>query len=303
MFYFSFFIVSCLVFSLSSFCQAHYIRYGGNLEISLPNHFPQEHMAFVGSMNASALGSRTLAAIDAFRTDPSAVALVFSSPISETILAPANKFVEANPSSKWTLGSLTKAFGTLVGYEEEESKTLFKNIHDFSYANPDYVPEGSNQKFGWHFENLVHPNTPEFVMMLCERQDDEQVVETIFLPAAEVVGALSASTVQILQQPLFTVEIEDTLLLDALSSNIIPEKVPILVAPATAGDAWKIYYDSTFMKGSDAASAAALAELNAVSGRLGVSLKLKTGDIVVWKNHLAAHDRRSEPVYYAILLL
>ena len=280
--------VSCLVTP----GQSRFIHHGGMLDIALPNYLSDDHLSFVGSMNAFALGARSLAAIDAFKNDSTAVALVFSTASFETIPAPANSSIEASPLSKWQLGSVTKAFGLMVGYEESESKTLFKNIHDFSYTNPDYVPGGSSQVFGYHVENLVHPNIPEYVLMLCIRQDDEQVVETIFLPAAEVVRTLPASTVRILQQPLFTVKIEDTLTLDPLPSNTIPEMVPILVAPETKEGQWKIYYDSTFMAGTDTASSAALAELNAIAESLSVPIKLKTGDILVWKNHVAAHDRR-----------
>ena len=270
-----------------------YIRHGGDLKINVPSPIPGNDVSLLYD---GALGEETLAEINSFINDSGAVALVFSNSINGSMVEVPTKDFVADATSKWVLGAVTKAFGIPVGYEEIESKSTIKYIHDFSYINSSYVVEGSgvalDQQFGWHIENFAHPSIPTYVLMLCLRQDDEKIVETIFLPAPEIMKHLTEKTIIELQKPQFLLEIEDTLNLDNLTSRIIPEPIPILIAPKSADEAWSIFYDSTFMTAISADAQEALSELNRESVNWRVSAKLNRGDIIIWKNAAAAHDRR-----------
>lgn len=247
-------------------------------------------------MTPGRFSQATLQKMSAFRDDPQAIAIVFKgAPLGA--VPEASDALNSSSLSRWVLGSATKFFGTLVGYEELKSQALFKNIYtggsasDTSYIG-NYTEEASDRYFGWHVENGAHPHMPRYVLMLCLRQDDQRITETLFLPGQSVVSKLSPQSLAVLKQKRFTLDVEDTLNLDNVSS--IPEPIPVL-SEQIGGGAWRINLDSTFMhptQQDDSTARAAFDELLAVAESSFESVKLEAGDLIVWDNTRAAHDRQ-----------
>eukprot|EP00463_Aulacantha_scolymantha_P000546 TRINITY_DN132_c2_g1_i3.p1 TRINITY_DN132_c2_g1~~TRINITY_DN132_c2_g1_i3.p1 ORF type:complete len:248 (-),score=30.97 TRINITY_DN132_c2_g1_i3:192-935(-) len=192
--------------------------------------------------------------------------------------------------SKWVLGTVAKAFGLPVGFQEKFSHTLFKHIYEESYVG-DYTEDTSDKVFGWHVENFAHPHMPKYVLMQCLRQDNEKRVETIFLPGQSVISDLCAKSLDILQQKRFFLTVEDTRNFDNVSR--IPEAVAIL-SKQQGTKAWNMNLDSKFIspKLKDVEGKNALTELLEVAESNYFGIKLEAGDIIIWDNTRAAHDRQ-----------
>lgn len=288
---------ACLVISAAAVVvqiKASLIIDGGQLLVEVPADLPDEVTALVGKMDTKTFSQSVLEATSKFKADPHAIAIVFKgSPLG---IVPATG-LQASAVSRWVLGSLTKLFGSLVGYEELESKTLFKDIYtgetskESSYIG-NYTAEGTDRYFGWHVENLAHPHMPHYVLMLCLRQDREKITETLLLPGEVVVRKLKPRTREVLMQKRFLLGVEDTLDLDHVGH--ISEAIPMLMEERSGG-AWRINLDSTYVRpqfDDDIEAREALKELLEVSEDSFESVKLEVGDLIVWDNTRLAHDRQ-----------
>lgn len=133
---------------------------------------------------------------------------------------------------------------------------------------------------------------PHYVLMLCLRQDDQRVTETLLLPGESVVRKLSPMSLAVLQQKRFSLSIEDTLNLDNVSA--IPEAFEIFKEEQPGG-AWRINLDSSFVRPArdeDDIARAALAELLIAAEMSFESVRLETGDLIIWDNTRVSHDRQ-----------
>lgn len=272
---------------------------GGNLQVDPPPNLPASLEALVDSMDTDRLSKRSRELMSEFKSDPHAVVLLFkAAPLGhvpkDTLKRDA---LNSSPLSKWVLGTVTKFMGALVGYEELDSRRLFKDIFtgprpsDTSYIG-NYTTGDSDRYFGWHVENLAHPNMPRYVLMQCLRQDDQRVTETLLLPGESVVEKLSAASIEVLKQKRFALDVEDTLDLDNVTN--IPEPIAVLSEESPRG-AWRINLDSSFMRPfrkDDSVAQEAFDELLAAAESSFITLNLEAGDLIIWDNIRLAHDRQ-----------
>jgi hypothetical protein len=269
-----------------------FISYGGELGITPPPELPSSLDDLTQIMDPGRLSNATQSELAKFKSSPDAIAIVFKhSPIGNVPERPVNSSL----LSKWVLGTVTKFFGMLVGYEELESKALFKNIytgdHDGDTSFIANYTSDPDRIFGWHIENFAHPHMPRYVLMQCLRQDTEKRSETLLLSGQVVASKLSEESLALLQQKRFYLTVEDTLNLDNISA--IPEPIAIL-QQEQSGPAWRINLDSSFMKPAtgDILAMAAFEELLEVAETSFETVKLETGDLIIWDNARLAHDRQ-----------
>jgi len=263
---------------------------GGKLELTTQLHVPHEVDLLVDSTHL--FSARVLKKVEDFKLDPHAAAIIFKDvPLGNDSSISLN----SSSASRWILASITKLFGYPVGYEELESKAFFKDIFTGSGETSSYIsnytPDASHRTFGWHVENLAHPHMPRYVLMLCLKQDDQKVTETIFVSGEAVARKLSPHIISILKQKRFILEVEDTLNLDNIS--FLPE--PIAVLSEEPSGAWLINLDSTFLRPAnkeDGPAQFALEEILRVAEDSFETVKLETGDIIIWDNTKVAHDRQ-----------
>merc|ERR1719440_338005 len=94
--------------------NAEFVIIGGNLEIEIPNILPQSLTELINSLDSSSLGFKTFQAVENFKKNSEAVAIVFkNSPLGNVPSKPGN----SSMLSKWVLGTVAKAFGLPVGFQ------------------------------------------------------------------------------------------------------------------------------------------------------------------------------------------
>jgi L-asparagine oxygenase len=177
--------------------------------------------------------------------------------------------------------------GSLVGYAEEKDGALVHDVHAVRGEESRIENSGSTD-FGFHTENVHHPLRPDFLGLLCLRQDHDRSGTTRLSSIREAVDSLPAGTVDVLRAPRF-VSLHPTSFTRG-AAGPRPESEPHPVVFGQAPDLF-MRFNVHNTRGLDAAGGAALHELSAALGLVSHQVLLEPGDLVLINNHIAAHSR------------
>ena len=177
--------------------------------------------------------------------------------------------------------------GSLVGYAEEKSGALVHDVHAVRGEESRIENSGSTD-FGFHTENVHHPLRPDFLGLLCLRQDHDGLGTTQLSSIREAVDSLPARTVNVLRARQF-VSLHPTSFTRG-AAGPRPESEP---HPVIFGEAPDLFmrFNVHNTRALDSAGDAALQELSVALGLVCHRVLLEPGDLVLINNHIAAHGR------------
>ncbi|MFC9472721.1 TauD/TfdA family dioxygenase [Nocardia sp. NPDC056952] len=189
------------------------------------------------------------------------------------------KFASPEAAALIAVGSI---LGEPIGYVEEKSGSL---IHDIVPV-PGYETTQSNagsDEFDLHVENAFHDHRPDFVLLLCVREDHRREAGLRLAPLRRALGLLRDSTVATLFESRFRTA--------APASFVASHETPAHPVLSGALDDPDIRADMSVTTGVDNVASAALAELWSVLGSITSVEKLKSGQIAIVDNRVTLHGR------------
>jgi L-asparagine oxygenase len=193
-------------------------------------------------------------------------------------------------SHHWTTGLLSlvaQSLGAMVGYAEEKNGALVHDVHPVRGEEQHFENTGS-VRFDLHTENVHHPLRPDFLGLLCLRQDHERVAELRIASARDAVAGMGAEQIGILRGPRFH-SLYPTSFTRG-DGGVRPRTGPHPVLFGSAQEPlmrFNAHNTEALDDEADVALRAFAAALEGVCRRV----LLQPGDLVVLNNHMVAHGR------------
>jgi L-asparagine oxygenase len=197
---------------------------------------------------------------------------------------------DPTPIGHNTAGNLllvADALGSMTGYADEKDGALVHEVHPVRGEETRIENTGS-VNFGFHNENAHHPLRPDFLGLLCLRQDHDRIGVTRVSSIRDAVHDLSAETIAVLRGARFR-----SLYPTSFTRGGSGERPSSAPHPVISGQAPEYFMrfdlDNTYALDDEAK--AALDELNSALDRNRQEILLEPGDLAVINNHIAAHGR------------
>ncbi|MFF9868124.1 TauD/TfdA family dioxygenase [Streptomyces sp. NPDC013953] len=189
-----------------------------------------------------------------------------------------------------TAGLLTLVadlLGTLVGYEDEKNGTLIHEVHPVP-GEEQRIENSGSVAFDFHTENVHHPLRPDFLGLLCLRQDHEGVAATRVASIREAAGLLTDSQRAILRKPVFRSAYPTS-----FARNIDGPRPSSGLHPVLFGHEPDLFmrFNSHTTTSEEPTATAALRALAEALEEACHEVILAPGDLVVVDNHISAHGR------------
>ncbi|MFD2415763.1 TauD/TfdA family dioxygenase [Amycolatopsis pigmentata] len=184
--------------------------------------------------------------------------------------------------------------GSPVGYADEKGGTLIHEVHPVRGEEARIENTGSRE-FGFHTENVHHPLRPDFLGLLCLRQDHAGLGAARLSSVREAAEGLPAETVAILGSPVFR-SLYPTSFTRG-SSGARPSSRP---HPVISGqdDGLLMRFNVHNTYSHESRGKAALRELSAALDASCREVLLEPGDLILIDNHVAAHGRSAFTARY-----
>jgi L-asparagine oxygenase len=189
-----------------------------------------------------------------------------------------------------TTGNLllvAELLGSPIGYADEKGGALVHEVHPVRGEELRIENSGS-ATFGFHTENVHHPLRPDFLGLLCLRQDHDRVGTTRVSSVRDAAGDLSSHTLQVLRSTRFRSLYPTSFATGAGSRRPASDPHPVLFGVAPEHFLrFNVHNTYAF----DDEGSAALAELSAALDRHCRQILLEPGDLILIDNHVAVHGR------------
>ncbi|MET8748554.1 TauD/TfdA family dioxygenase [Streptomyces sp. NPDC004667] len=241
---------------------------------------------------SSALPRSVLAALRRFRHDagPDGVLLlrnvpvVANDPLPETPTVPGSvERVPAVASALVTAAMLQ--LGEVIAYRSEKTGALVQNVVPVPGSESSQSNAGS-VLLELHVENAFHDNKPDYVGLLCVREDPTGDAKLCTSSIRRALPLLSAHTVSVLAAPRFLTEPPPSF----GDLNSVTPAHPVLVGDPQDPN---VLVDFAATHPLDDEAKAAMGELREALMRTMSALALRVGDLAVVDNRLAVHGRTS----------
>ncbi|MDT0492047.1 TauD/TfdA family dioxygenase [Streptomyces griseus] len=186
-----------------------------------------------------------------------------------------------------TLMLVADLLGSLTGYQDEKSGALFHDVHPVR-GEETRIENSGSVAFDFHTENVHHPLRPDYLGLLCLRQDHERIAATRVSSVRDALPLLTDEQVAELRKPQF-----HSLYPTSFARNIAGPRPsagphPVIFGPA---DRPFMRFNSHNTQGSEPEARAALRALTGALEEVCRDLVLAPGDLVVLDNHVVVHGR------------
>ncbi|MDT8913886.1 TauD/TfdA family dioxygenase [Amycolatopsis sp. PS_44_ISF1] len=239
---------------------------------------------------SSRLPAALIAAIQRFRRDPGreGVLCIRGLPVDENTLPPSPTVAgsvqhePAVPSSALVLASMQ--LGEVVAFRQEKGGALVQNVVPVP-GEEDFQGNAGSVRLKMHTENAFHRNSPDYVLLLCLRNDHDNVAGLLTSSVRCAAELLSADVREVLGQPRFV-----TAAPGSFQGAPTPSPRPVLEG---APDDPDIRVDFAATDPLDVTAANALEQLQRAIEEVRRTFVLSPGDLAVVDNRIALHGRTS----------
>ncbi|WP_443064911.1 TauD/TfdA family dioxygenase [Streptomyces sp. NBC_00576] len=193
-----------------------------------------------------------------------------------------------------TLMLVADLLGSLVGYQDEKSGTLFHDVHPVR-GEENRIENSGSVAFDFHTENVHHPLRPDYLGLLCLRRDHEGIAATRVSSVRDALPLLSAEQVAELRKPQF-----HSLYPTSFTRDVEGPRPPAGPHPVIFGSKERpfIRFNTHNTRAADQGAEHALRALTEALESVCRDLVLAPGDLVVLDNHVVVHGRSAfEPRY------
>lgn len=228
-------------------------------------------------------------ALRRFRRHPGAeaVLLVRGLPVDEDDLPPTPSVpgsVERHPTTPAAALALTSLqLGDVTAFRQEKGGALVQNVVPVP-GQEDFQGNAGSTTLTMHVENAFHTHRPDYVALLCLRNDHENVAGLRTASIRTALALLSPETRRVLSEPRFVTDAPPSF------GDSMPSAKPSAVLNGCPDDP-DIVVDFHATQPQDEAAAAAFRALGEALERVRRTFVLRTGDLAIVDNRLALHGR------------
>ncbi|MBN6039689.1 TauD/TfdA family dioxygenase [Amycolatopsis sp. 195334CR] len=239
---------------------------------------------------ASRLPSALGAAVRRFRRDAGreGVLLLRGLPVDEPALPPTPTVagsVQHEPTVPAAALVLTSMqLGEVVAFRQEKGGALVQNVVPVP-GKEDFQGNAGSVRLKMHTENAFHRNSPDYVILMCLRNDHDNVAGLLTSSVRCAVELLSESTREVLGQPRFVTSAPGS-----FEGAETPLPRPVLDGDPADPD---IRVDFASTDPLDVTAASALDQLRQAFDDVRRTFVLTPGDLAIVDNRIAVHGRTS----------
>ncbi|MFV2120883.1 TauD/TfdA family dioxygenase [Streptomyces sp. Act-28] len=177
--------------------------------------------------------------------------------------------------------------GKLIGYQDEKDGALIHEVHPVP-GEEQRIENSGAVAFDFHTENVHHPLRPDFLGLLCLRQDHEAVAATRVSSVRHAYPLLDSAQREVLRAPVFSSAYPTS-----FSRNIAGPRPASGPHPVLFGEGADLFmrFNSHTTTSPHPEARAALKALSEALEEVCREIVLAPGDLVVVDNHVAAHGR------------
>lgn len=186
-----------------------------------------------------------------------------------------------------TLMLVADLLGSLVGYQDEKSGTLFHDVHPVR-GEESRIENSGSVAFDFHTENVHHPLRPDYLGLLCLRQDHEGIAATRVSSVRDALPLLSEEQIQELRKPQFHSLYPTSFTRHSQGPRPASGLHPVIFGPAERPF---IRFNSHNTQAAAPEAQRVLSALSQALESVCLDLVLTPGDLVVLDNHVVVHGR------------
>ncbi|MDQ2708896.1 MAG: TauD/TfdA family dioxygenase [Actinomycetota bacterium] len=185
------------------------------------------------------------------------------------------------------LALVAENLGSLLGYADEKHGAL---IHDVLPVRGEEtrIENSGSVSFDFHTENVHHPLRPDYLALLCLRQDHDGVGATRVASVRNARRMLDDAQMEVLRRPEFRGLYPTSFTRGQQSERPRSQPHPVVFGPA---DAPFMRFNSHNTEAATPEGARALRLLTEALEHVCHEVVLLPGEMVIVDNHVAAHGR------------
>lgn len=228
-------------------------------------------------------------ALRRFRRHPGseAVLLVRGLPVDENDLPPTPNVpgsVEKHPTTPAAALALTSLqLGDITAFRQEKGGALVQNVVPVP-GKEDFQGNAGSTTLTMHVENAFHTHRPDYVALLCLRNDHDNVAGLRTASVRTALSLLSPEMRAVLGEPRFITDAPPSF------GDSVPSAKPCALLNGAAEDP-DIVVDFHATQPQDEVAAAAFRALGDALDQVRRTFILRTGDLAIVDNRLALHGR------------
>lgn len=186
-----------------------------------------------------------------------------------------------------TLALVAENLGSLLGYADEKNGAL---IHDVLPVPGEEtrIENSGSVSFDFHTENVHHPLRPDYLALLCLRQDHDGVGATRVASVRNAVRLLADEDVEALRQPEFRSLYPTSFTRGVEGERPRSRSHPIVFGPEAAPF---MRFNTHNTEAATRSGGLAMAALTEALEHVCHDVVLRPGEMIVVNNHVAAHGR------------
>ncbi|WP_431045563.1 TauD/TfdA family dioxygenase [Streptomyces sp. P1-3] len=189
----------------------------------------------------------------------------------------------------WTAGLLlltAELLGSLIGYADEKDGALIHDVHPVR-GEEERIENSGSVEFDYHTENVHHPLRPDYLGLLCLRQDHDGRARLRVSSVRHALRELPPHHVAELRKENFSSR-HPTSFTQTIGGVPPTTRHPVLFGSEREPC---VRFNAHHTKAVGAAANSALTALATALRRAGQELDITSGDLVVVDNHTAVHGR------------
>jgi L-asparagine oxygenase len=226
-----------------------------------------------------------------FRRDPGELGalLVRGLPVDEATLPPTPSVpgsvqrVPTVPASALVLASMQ--LGEVVAFQQEKGGALVQDVVPVP-GKEDYQGNAGSVTLKMHTENAFHHNSPDYVILMCLRNDHDNVAGLLTSSVRLALQSLPPETRKVLEENRFITNPP----LSFGDSVASPGPRPVLYGDPGDPD---VRVDFASTDALDVTAATALEQLRQAFDEVRTTFILQPGDLAVVDNRISLHGRTS----------
>ena len=192
----------------------------------------------------------------------------------------------ATPTTHALLYSVARSLGHPVGYLQEQQGKIIHDIVPIKKTETAQMSTSSVVTLDLHTESCFHPYLPDYVLLLCLRDDPSAA--TTYADLEDIIPDLGIDCLDILTKPWFLTSVDESFRTNGEPDQ--PRNIPILTKQKN--NTYRLRYDQAVMVGTKKEAVWALSVLNNAINKHIKEVILKTGDLLIIDNSTTIHGRK-----------
>ena len=194
-------------------------------------------------------------------------------------------FAKKDSRSEFILAVIASLVGSVFSYQQMYDGVFIHNLFPIPTEAAGLSSLSSKVYLDLHTEDAFHPHRPDYLILMCLREDSEKNARSILSSANTAIQQLPYAFIEVLRQPVFRSGVQHNQEVECES--------PLM--PILTGDAEKpfINFDPDLMTAQTTEAQVAMQALKEALDRNRKSFFLQQGDVLILDNRRVLHGRNA----------